>query len=111
MIIFRIMFMLSFLFYSVSSLSGGMLTSPPRETIARGEESCIEGKDSQCKPWVVHIYNQVKLGQYKKTISSCTGSLIAPNYILTASHCYYDPKEHNPNISFEGYIIKDYKKK
>ncbi|WP_153043426.1 trypsin-like serine protease, partial [Xenorhabdus innexi] len=90
-----------------------MLTSPPRETIARGEESCIEGKDSQCKPWVIHIYHEIKLGQYKKTISACTGSLIAPSYILTASHCYYYPKSDGPSgqVSFEGYIIKDYKKK
>uniref|UniRef100_UPI00114549BE trypsin-like serine protease n=1 Tax=Xenorhabdus stockiae TaxID=351614 RepID=UPI00114549BE len=101
MIIFKVFFTLSLLSYSINVFSDTVLNHQPIETIAGGEESCIDSKDSKCKPWVVNIRTEDKLGKH---IGSCSGSLISPSYVLTAAHCQGDSK------IIKTYSILNYKK-
>ncbi|MDC9596230.1 trypsin-like serine protease [Xenorhabdus anantnagensis] len=84
MIVFRAVFILFILFYFSQSFADSALKNPPLETIAGGEESCSDIGDNKCKPWVVSIYYENENSQ-KNFL--CSGSLIAPNYVLTAGHC------------------------
>ncbi|MCC8381267.1 trypsin-like serine protease [Xenorhabdus sp. PB30.3] len=102
MIIFKVFFILSLLSYSINVFSGTVLPPHPIETIAGGEESCIDSKDSKCKPWVVNIRLENESGKH---ITSCSGSLISPSYVLTAAHCQGDSK------IIKTYSIVNYKKK
>ncbi|SFN54857.1 trypsin-like serine protease [Xenorhabdus japonica] len=99
MISFRTVFTLFFLFYFSQSFSGYALENPPLETIAGGEESCVNIESDKCKHWVVSIHYEDENNQNGFL---CSGSLIASNYVLTAAHC----KIKNA----KEYIIKDYKK-
>ncbi|WP_426575771.1 trypsin-like serine protease [Xenorhabdus stockiae] len=100
MMIFKVFFTLSLLSYSINVFSDTVLNPHPIETIAGGEESCIDSKNSKCKPWVVNIIIE---GESGKEIGSCSGSLISPSYVLTAAHCKGDGK------ITKTYSIKDYK--
>ncbi|WP_446469974.1 trypsin-like serine protease [Xenorhabdus stockiae] len=102
MIIFKVFFILSFLSYSINVFSGTVLPPHPIETIAGGEESCIDSNNSKCKPWVVNIHAKDESGKY---IFSCSGSLISPSYILTASHCKGDLE------NIKTYSIENYEKR
>uniref|UniRef100_UPI001145AA41 trypsin-like serine protease n=1 Tax=Xenorhabdus stockiae TaxID=351614 RepID=UPI001145AA41 len=102
MVIFKVSFILSLLSYSINVFSDTVLHPHKIETIAGGEESCIDSKDSKCKPWVVNIRAQDKSG---KNIFSCSGSLISPSYVLTAAHCKGD------NNVIEKYSISNYENK
>ncbi|MBD2815574.1 trypsin-like serine protease [Xenorhabdus sp. Flor] len=102
MIIIRLMFILIFLFHCSNSFSDGALKSLPLKAIAGGEESCKDIESNKCKPWVVSIYYVDKNNQ---KIMYCSGSLIAPDYVLTAAHCEVK------NIGdIKKYIIENYKK-
>ena len=49
--------------------------------------------DSWDHPWAA--VGQVNVSGYRM-VSLCTGTLIAPNVVLTASHCLVDPWKHAP---------------
>ncbi len=53
---------------------------------AKGELKVIDSTDY---PW--HSIGRVNRAGYK-SVSSCTGTLIAPNLVLTAAHCIVSPK-------------------
>ncbi|MCC8367556.1 trypsin-like serine protease [Xenorhabdus sp. PB61.4] len=101
MIIFKVFLTLLLLPYSINVFSDTVLNPHPIETIAGGEESCIESNNSKCKPWVVNIIIKNKSGNKS---GQCSGSLISPSYVLTAEHC-----QGNPEI-LEKYSILNYKK-
>ena len=44
-------------------------------------------------PW--GAIGQINVTGYRRT-SSCTGSLIAPNVVITAAHCVMDPRNRKP---------------
>lgn len=67
------------------------------ETAEEGEigvvqQQIIAGNDADKGeyPWIANI--QIRLGD-GAWVQNCTGSLIAPNWILTAAHCFYSGDE------------------
>lgn len=59
---------------------------PAQPAHAKGELKVIDSTDY---PW--HSIGRVNRAGYK-SLSSCTGTLIAPNLVLTAAHCIVSPK-------------------
>lgn len=57
-------------------------------------------------PWMVAI---VASGQPASTHQFCGGSLIAPNYVLTAAHCTYSSTARPLNPSQVQVIVGDYR--
>ncbi|MDC9590097.1 trypsin-like serine protease [Xenorhabdus sp. XENO-10] len=100
MIAFRTAFILFFLFYFSQSFSDSESKSPPLEAIVGGVVSCNDTGDDKCKPWVISIYYEDENSQ-KNFL--CSGSLIAPNYVLTAGHC--------EEKGAKKYYVMDFKKR
>uniref|UniRef100_A0A663N6W3 Acrosin n=1 Tax=Athene cunicularia TaxID=194338 RepID=A0A663N6W3_ATHCN len=77
-------------------LSGCRGTCGLRPTAAADDTShVVGGRDAQAGgwPWIVSIQDTRRRG----TGHVCEGSLISPQWVLTAAHCFTEPSPHLPS--------------
>jgi Trypsin len=63
---------------------------PQPDRLGRGDRRVIEQLNA---PW--GAIGQINVTGYRRMIM-CTGSLIAPNVVISAAHCVMDPWSHKP---------------
>src|SRR5215469_15716841 len=68
----------------------GFAADPMRVTSSDGQRKVIE---QVSPPW--GSVGQINIAGYRRRVE-CTGSLIAPNVVVTAAHCVIDPFDRKP---------------
>ncbi|PIX68646.1 hypothetical protein COZ40_02180 [Candidatus Roizmanbacteria bacterium CG_4_10_14_3_um_filter_39_13] len=94
LLIFFVFILVVFSIFVTNKISSSKMNYQSKAASPKAPNKIIGGvevTDSKKWPFMVHLYHKYTLGGIQLTDSLCSGTLIAPNWVLTAGHCAIKP--------------------